>query len=179
MVYVDDETVLLEIKPITQPGFLKNNSNLKAFKGVINFIFAIFLSVFILMGSEFFSIFISLFIGKRTFTGFNFVTMICIFIGLLIILPSVFDFLLLNYLKNTVYKVYKSKIVFKSNYIFYLETELPMERIAEISGWQAPEEKNTDTGCIFLSAAQSNGGALLFIPDYSTVMELIRELSKK
>jgi len=178
MDYVTEETTLLTIRPISEPAFLKNNSNLKAFKGAINFIFAIILSIFILMGSEFFGFFSGIFTGHRTFTGFNFITMVGIFIGLLFILPSVLDFLFINFLRNTIYKIYKSKILFKSNFILYFESELPLERIVEISGWQGPEEKNTDTGCIFLSAASSTGGALLFIPNYSTTIELIRELSK-
>jgi len=177
MVYVDDKTPLLNIRPVSNPEFLKNNTNIKAFKGVMNFVFAIILSVFVLLGSDFLRM-ISYMFGFRI-SELNFTTMVCIFIGLLIILPSIMDFFLVNFLKNTVYKIYKSKIVFKSNFIFYFELDLPMERIVEISGWQAPEEKNSDTGCIKLSAAHSNGGILLFIPDYSTTIELIRELSKK
>jgi len=175
----NEEQPLLEIRPLVAEELLRRNTQLKALKVIFSIFLTIFASVFLIVNLEFFGFFISMASHHRSFSGVNFITGAVIVIGIFITIMSCFNLLLMKYLKSTVYKVYETKISYKSVFPVYAESELLLSNVAEVSGWQTPEEKQNDMGTIILSAKNSKGSALLFIPDYEKTMSFIKDLINK
>lgn len=98
---------------------------------------------------------------------------------LLFALPRVFDYFFINYLNNTTYKIYKDRINYLSLFPVYVETDISLKNVVEISCWQTEIDKNSDIGSITLGLKNSRAFPLLFVPDFERARSLIKELINK
>lgn len=162
---------LMEIKPVSSREFL---NRIKAV-GCLKWILVVILAFFIGMISTGIFEFIGFFLRIRL--PFSEEALCLGWFGfLLVVLPRVFDYFLVNYLNNTTYRIYEDRINYISYFPVFVETDINLSDISEISAWKTDEYVNSDIGVLILSIKNSGRFPMFLVPDIDEVRALIREL---
>ncbi|MEI7474938.1 MAG: hypothetical protein WCK67_09190 [bacterium] len=173
----DEKEPVMIVKPITSINSLKSNSTYNALKMFVAIFAAISIGIILVVSSNFFMLFVVMFLTHQVVRINDFMLFAVVFVFLLVVLPIIIDYLVINYLKNTKYLIYDDKITHKSFFPVYSESDIYFKNILEVGSYQGLNEAQKDIGSIFLSAKR--GGAILcFIPNFKEVQALLKKVSK-
>lgn len=174
MYYDENKGLLKEIKPVASREYLSKTKFIGCTRIIISIFFTIFIGLFSIAIFDFLNFFL-----RINFPFPEWVIIMGWFGILLITIPHVFDFFVINALRNITYRIYEDRINYRSFFPVFVDTDIDIKNIVEISIWQSDDQKGTDIGTLSLSLKNSKNAPMFFIPELDENKQLIKDLINK